>query len=241
MRGRAIALVLALAGGTACSSVTAVSGSGTIIESQQEVGTFDSLEVGSAFDVTIRPGDQPGVLLRTDDNLLGEVEVDLADERLRIDLDVPVRDATLEAEVTVGVDRLRAVDTHGAATVTGIETLTPDTLTVTASGASRVFLVVDVQTLTLSVDGASVVNLGGETDEVSVAADGASTARLTQLVALGAEAEADGASRVGLTVTEALIARAGGASTIRYAGEPTSVDSETSGASTVQPQPTSSG
>lgn len=235
MLGRTLVAFLALAGASGCSLVPVVSGSGTIVESTPDVSAFGSMEVGAAFQVTLRVGDRHAVVLRTDDNVLDVVEITVQDGQLSLGTERGVRNATLEAEVTVPSDGLSDVALGGAASMTSIEPLTPETLSLSAAGASRVFLVVDVSSLDLEVEGASVVNVSGTTTTLSVGADGASTARLSQLVAEEADVDAEGASRVGVTVTGDLTARAGGASTVRYAGDPTSVDQQVSGASSVQP------
>lgn len=232
---RTLVVLLAVAGASGCSLVPVVSGSGTIIESTPAVAPFDAMEVGAAFEVTLRVADRHEVVLRTDDNVLDLVEITVADGRLSLGTERGVRDATLEAEVTVPADGLGDIVLTGAASMTSIEPLTSESLALSAAGASRAFLVVDVTSLDIEAEGASVVNVSGTTETLSVGVGGASTARLSQLVAEDADVDADGASRVGLTVTGALTARAGGASTIRYAGDPTSVDQQVSGASSVQP------
>lgn len=236
MHRRACVTLLALAGASGCSLVPVVSGSGTIVESTPEVTPFDSVEVTAAFEVTLRVSDRHEVVLRTDDNLLELVEITVTDGRLSLGAERGVRHATLEAEMTVPADGLRDITLDAAASMTSIEPLTPDQLSLRASGASRAFLVVDVPSLDIEAESASVVNVRGTTETVAVEADGASTARLDQLEAENAEVDAEGASRVGLRVTGGLTARAEGASTIRYAGNPTSVDQQASGASSVAPQ-----
>lgn len=233
-------LLVALVAASGCSLGPVVTGSGTIIESTPGVAPFDSIQVGAAFEVNVRIADRHDVVLRTDDNVLDLVEITVSDGQLRLGTEAGVRDATLEADVTVPADGLNDIALDGAASLTGIEPLETDTLSLRAAGASRAFLVVDVATLDLGVDGASVVNVSGRSETVSVDARGASTARLTRLVAEEADVDADGASRVGLTVTGALTARADGASTVRYSGDPATVERETSGASSVQPEPESS-
>lgn len=212
-----------------------VAGSGEVVEAEPELGPFTGLEVGSAFEVTLTPGTEPGLLIRTDDNVIDLVSTEVSGGVLQIGLSGRVRDATLQAEVTVPGDGLASLDVNGAATVTATETVTDPSVEIAADGASRVFLVVSSQDVTVDANGASVVNLTGEARSVTASADGASTIEMVELPVTEADVEANGASTVELTVTDVLTARAGGASTIRYSGSPADVDSQTGGASTISP------
>lgn len=209
------------------------SGSGTIVESQPRLEAVSMLTVTSAFEVRLAVGDEPSLVLRTDDNLVDRVRVDNQGDELSLELDGAVRNATLEADLTVPADALESIRLSGASSVTGLEPLDPEQLSLQLNGASRVFLVVAVDELTVDADGASVANVGGQAQALSVRANGASSLRLDELAAQTATVDADGASTVEVLVEEDLQASAAGASTIRYGGDPQTLDRDVSGASTV--------
>jgi hypothetical protein len=213
-----------------------VSGSGMVVESTVKVEEITALTVGSAFDVTLQVGDVPALVLRADDNVIDRVAVTQEDGELVLGVDTAIADATLEAEVTIDPDTLATVLLDGAATLTSTETLTAAALELSAQGASRAFVVLDVDQFTVTAAGASVVNAAGTAAALTADADGASTLRLDQLATRTADVRASGASTVELLVSERLDAQADGASTIGYAGEPTTVEPTTSGASSVVPR-----
>lgn len=231
-----VAAIAAALSMSACSLVGTVSGSGTIVEATPEVDAFTALAISSAFDVTLRTGDEPLVTVRVDDNLLDSVTVDVSGDTLRIGLDAAVGDATLEADVLVPRDALTRIEVDGAATLSSTDTLTSAELAIDANGAGRVFVVVEAADLDLGADGASVVNASGSADRLVVDADGASSAQLTQLEAADATVEVDGASRAEVNVSGTLTAKAAGASSVRYTGNPEAIDQQTSGASSIEAQ-----
>lgn len=234
-RLRLAALVAAAAVlSAACSIGPLVTGSGTLVETRPDVEAFSKLVVGSAFEVTLRLGDEPALVLVTDDNVTERIEVVTTDQTLSIGLDGAVRDATLEADLTLPADALTSIALNGAASLTATEPLTAPALQLAASGASRLFAVVASAELDISAEGASVVNAEGSATSLTADASGASTVRLAGLEAGSARVTAEGASRVDVTVTGDLVVRAGGASTVRYAGTPSSVDRDVSGASSVE-------
>ena len=225
--------VLAAGCGTALDP--GIAGSGTLTESSREVGDFSAVSVGGAVEVTITTGPEVAVVVRADDNVQERVLTEVVDGELRIRLSGPVRNATLEAHVTVPSDGLEAVQADGAASVTSTQTLEAATFTVDLSGATRVFLVVDADAVETDVDGASVVNLSGTATDLVVRTSGASSVQLGELPVASADVEASGASRATVWVQDELRAVASGASTVRYRGEP-AVDADSSGGSTIGPE-----
>lgn len=223
---------------TGCGSdlLPGVSGSGTVVESTVDVDEITELSVGSAFDVTLEIGEAPALVLRADDNVIDRVDVTQDDGRVALGVDSAVRDATLEANVTVDPTSLDALTLQGAATLTSTQALEAPVLTVSTSGASRAFVVLDVDDVTVRAVEASVVNASGSAQTLSAEAAGASTLRLDQLATGSADVRASGASTVEVLVSESLDAQADGASTIGYAGDPSVLERRTSGASSVVPR-----
>lgn len=228
-----VAVVVAVGASTGCGLAPLVSGSGTIVESTPDIEPFTSLAVGSAFEVTLQTGDDTSLVVRIDDNLVDRLDVGVSDGELFIGLDGGVRSATLEADLTVPADSLESITLDGAASLSGVEPVTSPRLSAQLSGASRAFLVTHVDELDVSASGASVASIGGDARTLIAEADGASSLRLDQLDATTARVEAQGASTVEVTVSGDLVARASGASTVRYSGDPDTVERDVSGASTV--------
>lgn len=241
MRSRAATLALALAAASAGLALTGCDvgplskGSGVVVESRPEIASVSGLTVGSAFQMELRAGDEPSLVLRTDDNLVDRVQVDLQAGELSIMLDGSVLDATLEAELTLPSDALSSIEMSGAASITGTEALSADQLVVDVSGAGRAFLVVAADSLSVRAEGASLVNLSGTASALDAEAVGASSLKMAQLTTEMADVTAEGASTIELSVSETLTARATGASNVRYSGEPESVERDVSGASSVEP------
>lgn len=233
LAGAAIAAAAVLSGcGTAILPGT--SGSGLIVESEPAVEPFSGLDVSSAIEATLRLGDTPAVVLRADDNIIDRLTASVEDDVLVLDVEGSVRDATLQAEVTVPADLLELVELSGAATLTGTQPLSPSELILSLTGASRTVLVLDTPSLSVEADGASVVNASGAAETLDVRASGASSVRLEQLSASVATVDASGASTVRVLVSDELVAEASGSSSVRVGGDPEVVESSTSGASTIE-------
>jgi hypothetical protein len=76
-------LILMLALSIACSvsgleffDSDRISGSGDVVELDQDFTNFDSLDIGSAFDVEVNQGRNYSVIIRIDDNLEDYLDVE---------------------------------------------------------------------------------------------------------------------------------------------------------------------
>ena len=210
-------------------------GSGVLVSRRLQIpAEIERVEIGDAFRVTIRVARAaPSGEITMDDNLLDRLRVEVDGDTIGIDLDGRVRDATLRAEIDLM--RLRRVDVSGASRAR-VEGRVTDDLTIGASGASEVEIgSVDLDELFLSVSGASEVSIDGSAEQISADVSGAS--RIALFGVEGGEVEVDlsGASEAEVTARDRLEARASGASSVRYRGDPDRVITDASGASSVEP------
>ncbi len=213
------ALALATSGcGTALDP--AATGSGTVVEAEREVASFEAIEVDGPLAVSVAVGDAAAVVVRTDDNLQERVTAEVEDDTLRLGLAETVRTDTLEVLVTIPADSVRVLDLDGSASLTDTDPLGGPSVDLRADGASRVFVVVAVDEVDIEAAGASVVNVTGEAAQVNVSASGASSVEVGELAAQDATVDVDGASRATVQVAGTLDAQARGASTVEYTGDP---------------------
>jgi hypothetical protein len=232
-----LTLAVLLAGCGDLPGLTVLRGSGNLITQEEDVSDFSRVVISSTFQAEIAPGDDYRVVLTVDDNLLPYLRVEQTGDTLRIGLVEPgvgVSDANLKAQITM--PRLEAVEASGASKVFLEDFQSDDPLTVNVSGASS--LNGDIATGDIAVDasGASTVNLAGFGQDADLTASGASTVDMGGYSVSNAAADSSGASRIIVDVSGRLDASASGASSVHYLGNPTNVNSDTSGSSTIAPR-----
>lgn len=234
MRRSLVALALLAVVASGCG-VLGEAGSGVLVTRRIQVPAgIERVEIGDAFRSTILVGTAASSgEITMDDNLLDRLRVEVDGDTISIDLDGRVRDATLRANM--GLIRLRRLAVSRASQVR-VEGLVTDDLTIEASGASEVEVgSVELDELFLNVSGASQVSIEGTAGHLRTDVSGASRIALFGVEADEAEADVSGASEAELTVLDRLEARASGASSVRYRGDPDRVISDESGASSVEP------
>ncbi|MCU0509526.1 MAG: DUF2807 domain-containing protein [Anaerolineae bacterium] len=213
-----------------------VVGSGRTVTEEYDFTGFTRVAVGSAFEVDINQGDAYAVAVTVDDNLVQHLDVRMDGDTLRIGLKPALRfsfrNTTLRAEITM--PDVEALDLSGA-TRTRLDGFSSDkTVDVEVSGASQLTGDMTSGAMNVEASGASRVELSGETGNLDARASGASTLRLQDLASGDTRVDASGASTIVVNPSGRLTGDASGASTVRYAGSPATVQVDTSGASSVR-------
>lgn len=219
--------------GGSFSGSEAVAGSGRLISRTIDLVGVTSVVAGANFVVRLNRGGPAQAVVRMDDNLADRVEATVTGDQLRLGVKpgMSVRNATLTAEVTVGqLDRLTA---DGASRVMLNPALAGPALQLVVAGTSAVTGPVTVGQVQATVSGASTLALSGQVQDLRLRAAGASRLPLADLAVRSLDVVLSGASHATVTVNDSLVARATGASVLRYRGDPTVTRAQTSGMSSI--------
>lgn len=179
-------MALLLAACDELDNTVKLTGSGNSVEQTYDVADFDRVDAAQTFDVTITHGATFSVLVRADDNVMGEVEVKQKDNTLTLGLkgnSYTLKNVTLEAEIVM--PELAAISLSGSssghisgfesgaafdARISGMSTLDLDLVAgnvlLDQSGSSQTTgIVVASGQLTLNLGGNSAVTLDGRAGE----------------------------------------------------------------------------
>lgn len=212
-----------------------ISGNGHITSREDNVGSFNSLDVGGAVEVHMKQDQASSVKIETDENLMEFIEVFTEGNTLVIR---PRRGYNLDPSravvAYVSAPAYRAIEASGASKIISDNPISGDgDLNVTASGASKIMLEVSGQKLTADASGASSLDLKGQVASFDAEASGASHVNSFDLITEDAMIDVSGASSARVTANKTLRAEASGASHVSYKGN-ASVTPNTSGASSVR-------
>jgi len=235
-----IAALLFAAATLACTvsvpTLSSASGSGNVITLTKDFTGFDQVEIGSAFEATVQQGETFAVVIRIDDNLEADLELNQVGQTLEIGLDPDrifgIGDATLEAEISMPT--LSRVEASGATHITLVGFDSAQALQVVASGASSVDGEVQAGDTSMEASGASSISVAGGAANLVLEVSGASSVDLELFPVTDLQAELSGASNAVVNVSGTLDVEASGASELSYLGNPTLGNVNASGASTVR-------
>ncbi len=230
-------------------------GSGNLDTKKRDFSDFSIVEVGWAFEVEITQSSSYSVSITADDNLFEYIETSKTGDMLTIGLKQGYSyqwPLTLRAEITMPdlYELKLSGATHGTVEgfssshkfilgIYGASTLDASDISageieINLDGASKISGGITVSgDAQFTVSGASKVELEGVANDLLVSADGASNMELSDFPVHNANVILSGASRATVNLDGRLDADLSGASQLLYIGEPTMMDINTSGGSTV--------
>jgi hypothetical protein len=202
-----------------------------------DVEDFSLLEVNGPFEVTLQHGSDAKVEMYGDDEVLDRITVKYQSGELIVRVnrgDYRWQNDRIDIIITYTGD-IEALSIGGACKLEAEDEMGASSFELEVSGASTVQLRnLRSGDLDVEVSGASTTRLAGTADFQDVKISGASTYDARDLEGMEGEITASGASRGSINVTKSLEARATGASTIYYYGDPKYVDADSSGAGSVK-------
>ena len=213
-----------------------LTGSGNVVSQEEDIADFDKVDISNSFEVSISQGASFRVILRIDDNLVKHLQVVKQGDMLKIGLkpnrDYTIRDATMEAEVTM--PELAGLDMSGGshATITGFKSARA--LAVDMSGGSHLQGDIEAGDATFDLSGSSEVILTGSAQNVMIKASGSSEVDLADFSVVDANVDLSGSSEATVNPSGRLDADASGASRVYYLGTPTLGKMDTSGSSSIE-------
>ena len=199
------------------------------------VRDFDKLEMGNAFVITVEQGPAFRVAAGGDRDDVEDLDVRVSGSTLEIsyqDRRRFVRRDRVKINVTMPVLRDAKFGGASRSFIGGFNGREPVSLDI--SGASQSEVSLRTASLEMAVTGASTANLRGESERLRADVSGASTLNAFDWTAQDVEVEASGASTARVNAEKSLRAGASGASGIRYRGNPTRTENESSGAGSVK-------
>lgn len=234
---------------------TCITGSGSIVTREITADDFDEVKVGKAVKAVIVPaGEAQCITLRADDNIIDLITVCVDGRTLKIGSNCTRAfcNVTIEARIPDN-GHIRSLKASGASSILHRGVVCGDEAEIECSGASKIEasvaarrcevemsgaskgeLSVEADELEADVSGASKLSLRGKARRADMEASGASKIAAEELVAADCAVEAGGASSCRVNCTGTLDAEAGGASSIRYAGDCRTTNIRKSGASSIK-------
>ena len=193
---------------------------------------FDRLEMGSGLNIKVEQSNTYGIQVRGDRRNVDDLEVYKSGSTLIVKFE-DNNNRKHQTYITITMPRLEAVNFSGACVskVTGFQS--DDDIEFILSGASVAQLDADYDEVNVSLSGASSLAMSGAGDQIHADVSGASVLTAFDYLVREADITVAGASSGKINVDEQLRAKASGASSLLYRGNP-SVTSEVSGASVVQ-------
>lgn len=197
--------------------------------------SFDEIEVSGALNVHLEQGLTESVRVETFNFNIDKVHIEATGGKLKIYTKKNKRKkAKQKIDVYVTCLNLTKLKVEGASNFFANKGFfKSEKLEISAQGASEIEILVELVELKLKASGASDIKIVGNADKQDITASGASEINAYDLLGKTVHVKASGASNIDVQASDRLKAKATGASSIRYKGNPVKVSTDSSGASSI--------
>ena len=208
-------------------------GSGNLTTRNFDLSDFTEIEARSGFQLELVQSSTFSIEVTADDNVMDYINVGKSGNTLKIgpQWNRSFRSVTLRAEITM--PDLSEIKLSGGsrASISGFSS--SHDLSVGLSGGSRVTGDITAGDAYFKLSGGSQVNLQGTAEDLDINGSGGSQLELKAFSVNNADINLSGGGRATINVNGTLDVNLSGGSHVTYIGEPTSIDTNLSGDSTV--------
>jgi len=176
---------------------TSVMGQNEVIRETRDLPSFDKIEVGGAFEVSLTIGQPQKVEVEARQKAIGQINTEVKNSKLVISSNRIKTNTPLKLYITMPA--LSGLEAHGAAEVDGENMIKADMLSIEVSGAASVDLELEVNTLRSEVSGAADLELSGKAQQHSTNVSGAASLDARDLETVTTDADVSGAATANVT------------------------------------------
>jgi hypothetical protein len=208
-----------------------------VVTKKFKVANFNSIELGSAFEVHVHKGNVYAVSVTGREKDIDELEVSSSSGKLEIGYESGWKwtwnNNRSKLVVNITLPRLNSGDFSGACKVDLQGFTNEEEMSLVFSGASKGLIEgLHADKLKIELSGASDCKISGHADYLKVEASGASHLKALDFFARNVDVDASGASSAQVHVQKSLKVDASGASHVKYKGSPV-ISKDLSGAASL--------
>lgn len=216
-----------------CDFIDYENGNGDISSEKRLVDNFTEIQLTGNYEIGLKKGPKGQVVIVTDSNLLQFIDTEVHNEVLIVESTRKIR-SNEGIKIYVTYKELESLKSIGASTIKSESPIISDRFELEIPGASLVDLEVDVRDLEIMLAGAGSVKLKGRADNQTVSLRGVGNFEAFELESQSCEVTVSGMGGAEVNVKENLNARVNGVGSIKYRGNPNTVDDKVSGIGTIQ-------
>lgn len=210
-----------------------IKGSGKQVTEDRKIsGNFSRVDISGGFKVNLKQDSSQAVSITADDNLMKYIRSNIDGDELHI-YSKKNFCGSGEIVINIGVRELEALKGSGAVEFDSDGKLNVKDLNIKLNGASKVNLDLNAANVSTEGSGASEINMKGQATSHRIELTGSGKVHALDFVVGKYDIHTTGASHCEINVLDDLEVNTTGASEIQYRGNPATVNSHKTGASTL--------
>lgn len=196
----------------------------------REVKTFNKIVVGGAATIYFTQSDTFSVKVIASELEINNINTTVTDSVLYVKAKGIFKQ---DYKVYIKANNINQLTASGVSKIISTNSINSDSLSLDASGASEMDLIVASKKVNILLTGASQISISGNTQSLQSNLNGASTLKAYKLNSTNTIVKASGASNAKVFANEKINANATGASSVKFKGEPKEVSAEASSSSSI--------
>jgi hypothetical protein len=218
---------------SSCRRFRCVKGNGNVRTETRKMGDFHKIDISGGYKVTLKQDSTESVSITTDDNLFKYIQTTIEGGTLRVHSRRNVCGSG-ETTIIIGVKNLDKISASGAVEVRSDGRLTVQDLNFDLSGSTKIDMELYAGKVRTDASGSTEVYLKGQAASHEIDLSGSGKVEALDFVVGKYKIGTSGASECKINVLNELDVHTSGASDIQYRGNPTKVNNDQSGASSVK-------
>jgi len=218
---------------SSCRRFRCVKGNGNVRTETRKMGSFSKIDISGGYKVTLKQDSTESVSITTDDNLFKYIQTNIEGGTLRVHSRRNVCSSG-ETTIIIGVKNLDKIGASGAVEIKSDGRLTVQDLSFDLSGSTKIDMELYAGRVRTDASGSTEVYLKGQAASHEVDLSGSGKIEALDFVVGKYKIGTSGASECKINVLNELDVHTSGASDIRYRGNPTKVNNDQSGASSIK-------
>lgn len=210
-----------------------VDGSGEQITETRKVNDFSKIEISGGYIIKLVQDSSLSLTVTADDNIQKYIKTDVSGGKLRISNN-NICTSSGDVIVVVGLRNLEELKASGAVEISSDGNINTRDMNISLSGSTKVTLTINAARLSTHASGSSEINLKGRASEHDLELSGSSNVNAFDLVTGVYNISTSGSSDCSINVLQELNVHSSGSSAIKYRGNPSSVNNDKSGSSSIE-------
>ncbi|MBQ4914509.1 DUF2807 domain-containing protein [Maribacter sp. MMG018] len=210
-----------------------IKGNGENVTIDRSTADYDAIAVSGWFDVDLVDGNEGNITLEGESNLLEYIVTEVKSGKLVIKtkkgVNLKPSNWNNGIRITVPIEKIDAISLSGSGDIVSKTTIKGNNLSTAMSGSGDITLKVDTQSLSASMSGSGDITLSGSTQDFEATISGSGDIKAFDMEADNVNATVSGSADIKVTANKTLKARVSGSGDITYRGNPTKLDTKTSG------------
>mgnify|MGYP000533682896 CR=1 FL=1 len=212
--------ILLLFAATGCIDHISITGNGNPASEQRTVRTFSSVKSSGDFSVYITNGDETGVVVRADDNLLQYIETYVSGETLHIEIDgLHSVKTVVPMEIYITTPQLEGIVQSGSGIITS-DFFEADHFDLVLSGSGKIAAEFEVYEAEVLLSGSGRIDMKGIATQANLVISGSGNLNGNDLYLEKCHTLTSGSGDMWISVSDYLSTRISGSGNVYYEGSP---------------------